>query len=207
MKLFVLVLVALGLAGCDGSQAPSDASRSPQSAQPSADAVAPDPASQPLPLETGVAEPLTPPGPGEPGGLPDDRSPLDEGPFEPESAQGAANVVQLYYAYLEAGKHSDALGLRWSTRARSSPAATEFARSFTDYKEYRARVGAPGAIKAASGSLFVEVPVQVFGRRLDGAQFNKVGVVQLRRSNDTPGATVEQRTWQITAAVPSDLLQ
>lgn len=56
--------------------------------------------------------PVEPPAPGTPGGLPDDRTPLDERPFTADSAQGAANVVQTYYALVESGKVAEAAKLR-----------------------------------------------------------------------------------------------
>ena len=34
--------------------------------------------------------------PGEPGGLPDDRTPVAEGPIDPKSGQGAGQVLQLF---------------------------------------------------------------------------------------------------------------
>ncbi|HST37169.1 MAG TPA: hypothetical protein VLK25_11140, partial [Allosphingosinicella sp.] len=48
-----------------------------------------------------------------------DRRPVSEAPFTPESAQGAANVVQTYFALLEAGRHEAALGL-WSDGGRAA---------------------------------------------------------------------------------------
>ena len=42
--------------------------------------------------------PLDPPTPGMPGGLPDDRTPIAEGPIDPKSAQGAGQVLQRYFA-------------------------------------------------------------------------------------------------------------
>src|SRR3546814_7057522 len=52
--------------------------------------------------------PLNPPAPGERGGLADDKTPVSEAPFTETSAQGAANVVQIYYALLEAKKYEPA---------------------------------------------------------------------------------------------------
>src|SRR5690349_8517411 len=57
--------------------------------------------------QTAVVEneaPLNPPAPGEPGGLPDDRTPISEGPIDRKSGQGAGQVVQQYFALAESGK-------------------------------------------------------------------------------------------------------
>ena len=61
-----------------------------------APAVTPDEA----PTQKPVAEPefamgeLIPPAPGEPGGLPDDRTPLDESRIDPESIRGVGLVLE-----------------------------------------------------------------------------------------------------------------
>jgi hypothetical protein len=147
--------------------------------------------------------PLSPPEPGEPGGLPDDRTPVSEGPFTPGSAQGAANVVQIYFALLEAGKHAEAFELR----QRGSVDARTFTSGFEKYREYHARIGAPGRIESAAESLFVELPVQIYGRLADGTEFNKAGQVRLKRADDIDGATADQLAWRITSSEPASLLQ
>lgn len=146
-----------------------------------------------------------PPNPGAPGGLPDDRTPISEAPFTPQSAQGAANVVQTYYALLGAGKYDEAWKL-WSDGGKASGmSAADFAASFGKYESYNAQIGAPGEIEGAAGSLFVEVPVVVYGKLKTGEAVNMKGVAKLRRVNDVPGSTEEQRRWRIaeTALKPS----
>ena len=83
------------------------------------------PATEPAPGAIATPAPLMPPEPGTPGGLPDDRTPLSEAPFTPDSAQGAANVVQTYYALLEAGKYGQAYRL-WQPGA-AGMSAPDFA--------------------------------------------------------------------------------
>ena len=141
--------------------------------------------------------PLDPPEPGEPGGLADDRMPVSEVPFAPESAQGAANVVQSYFALIEQGRYGEAWRL-WSDGGQASGMSeAQFAAAFDRYREYHARIGAPGEIEGAAGSLYVEVPVQAYGRLSSGEPFNRLGSVALRRVNDVPGSTPEQRRWHI----------
>lgn len=144
--------------------------------------------------------PVTPPAPGAPGGLPDDRTPLAERPAKPTSAQAAATVVETYYALLESGRTADAARLRRDGVAEDlTPLAT-----------LSAQVGRPGRIEGAAGSLYVEVPVVTYGRLVSGATFFKSGKAVLRRVNDVPGSTAEQRSWRIdridlTSAGPSAL--
>ncbi|WP_404368362.1 hypothetical protein AB5I39_14605 [Sphingomonas sp. MMS24-J45] len=138
--------------------------------------------------------PLDPPAPGTPGGLPDDRTPISEAPFTPDSAQGAANVVQSYYALIEAGKYRQAYALRDDG---GTGTAAAFAADFARYSEYHANVGAPGAIDAGAGQRNVTVPVQVYARlKQGGAPAYQIGSVTLHRT-EVDGATAEQRRWRI----------
>jgi len=131
--------------------------------------------------------PVTPPAPGTPGGLPDDKTPISEAPFAPTSAQGAANVVQTYYALIE--KRSSVEAAKY--RADGTP------ENLSQYSSIHAQIGAPGAIEGAAGSLYVEVPVVLSGRLANGSPFNRSGKVTLRRVNDVPGSTATQREWRI----------
>jgi len=164
-------------AGCSQQQAPSVSVNETSASEPAAPA------------------PLNPPAPGEPGGLPDDRTPIAEGPIDPKSAQGAAQVLQSYFSLLEAGKAGDAEAL-WS--GGKTPA--EFAGKLAGYREVHANIGAPGDSEGAAGSIYVDVPVQIYGRLRDGKEFNSRGTMTLRRVNDVPGSTAEQRQWHIYKA-------
>jgi hypothetical protein len=75
-----------------------------------------------------------------------------------------------------------------------------FAASFGRYAEYHAEVGAPGPIEGAAGSLYVETPVRVHGRLKSGGDFAMEGPVTLRRVNDVPGSTADQRRWHIASS-------
>jgi hypothetical protein len=186
-------------AACSGP-APNDGNRQASPAK----AVAPEaqepalaPAEAPQNIMRAQDEPLTPPQPGTPGGLPDDRTPVSEAPFAPNSAQGAANIVQTYYALIGEKKYAAAWRL-WSGEGEANGmSVSDFAASFDKYREYHANVGAPGEIEGAAGSSYVEVPVQVYGRLKDGPPFNMAGPIALRHVNDVPGASTEQRKWHI----------
>lgn len=133
--------------------------------------------------------PVNPPAPGSPGGLPDDRTPISEAPFTPTSAQGASNVVQTYYALVESGREVEAAKLTVSGKVFDP----------TPYDTYHADTGAPGAIEGAAGLLYVEVPVVIYGRLATGKELHQSGRVVLRRVNNVPGATPEQLRWRIAS--------
>lgn len=184
----VLLALLLLLAACD---------RGPAQAPPAAQN---DSAEQPAPQRNQPADaPLAPPAPGQPGGLPDDRTPVAEGPFAETSPQGAASVLERYFALIEQRRYADAWRL-WSDQGRASGRSeAEFAADFGRYREYHANIGAPGDAEGAAGSVYVEVPVQIYGRLADGAAFNAAGTATLRRVNDVPGSTAGQRRWHIHA--------
>jgi hypothetical protein len=143
--------------------------------------------------------PVSPPEPGTPGGLPDDRTPISEAPFTPESAQGAANVVQTYYALIGEGKYAQAWALwGYDGKASGQPSAEAFARSFDRYVQYNAQIGAPGEPEGAAGSIYVSVPVVIYGRLKSGAEVHEKGTADLRRVNNVDGSTAEQRRWHIS---------
>lgn len=161
---------------------------------------APSPTLSPAATPTPTPTPAEPPAPGTAGGLPDDRTPVSEAPFTTTSAQGAAQVVQTYVALIEAGKYRRAWAL-WSDGGKASGTTPQaFAASFDKYAEYHAQIGAPGSIEGAAGSLYVDVPVVVYGRLKAGGAFHHKVKVTLRRCNNVPGCTAEQREWRISAA-------
>lgn len=196
MRLTIMTaLLAVALTACDDAErtTPEQAVRTDAAGVPPTDATV-------AATKERAPAPLDPPGPGEPGGLPDDRAAVSEGPFAGDSAQGAANVVQTYFAFAEAGRLTDA----WRLRRDEAISEAEFIDRARRYREYHAQVGAPGRIEGAAGSLYVEVPVQIYGRLGDGTAFNRWGSLTLRRPNGVPGG--EPLGWRIVGSKPADLL-
>ncbi|PZU59494.1 MAG: hypothetical protein DI547_05755 [Sphingobium sp.] len=163
-----------------------------------------DGASEPLVEQSVKAEaqnimaPLNPPAPGTPGGLPDEPAPPAEGTIDPESAQGAAQLVQGYYGLLEEKRFADAQDL-WneeSPNGKEDPAL--FTARFRGFSEIHANIGTPDDPEGAAGSVYVTVPVQVYARvTATGKPYYALRAVSLRRVNDVDGATQEQRRWHI----------
>lgn len=146
-----------------------------------------------------VMEPLTPPAPGTPGGLPAlPQQVVEEDAIDPKGAQGAAQVVQGYYGLLEEKRYNDAQDLWNDSSAIGAEDDAHFAARFRSFSEVHANVGAPGAIEGAAGSLFVTVPVQVYGRlAANGKPWYRLRQVTLRRANDVPGSGEADRRWHI----------
>ena len=163
--------------------------------------MATDEAAAPASNDPIPAEPSLPPPdsirPGEPGGLPDDRTPVEEGTIDPKSAQGAGQVLQRFGGLLEQRRFAEARML-WSDGGKASGLSeAEFVAAYEKYAEIHSEVGAPGRMEGAAGSSYVDIPFRLYGTLKGGKAFNLVGPVTLRRVNDVPGSTEEQRRWHI----------
>ncbi len=150
-----------------------------------------------------VLEPLRPPEPGTPGGLPPDRAPIEEGSIDLKGPQGAGQVVQSYYALLEQRRFDEAQDLWNEKGAVGSEDDEVFARRFRNFSEIHANIGAPGEMEGAAGSSYVTVPVQVYGRlAATGKPWCMLRQVTLRRVNDVPGSSEADRRWHIESIGP-----
>jgi hypothetical protein len=167
-------IVILMLAGC---------SRSPES---EVDQNAGQPANV---AESPTLPPVPPPGTG-----PDANTPLAEpkGPIDPKSAEAAGQVVQSYGALIEQGRWSEAESL-WA----ESATAGQFSASLKGYPEVHLEIGELGRMEGAAGSIYIPMPVVFYGKLKDGSAFRRPAEVTLRRVNDVPGSSEEQRRWHI----------
>lgn len=145
-----------------------------------------------------VMEPLNPPAPGTPGGLPVPKEPMSEGTTDPASPQGAAQIVQGYFALLEQKRFDEAQDLWRDGTVHGDEDPKAFAQHFAGFSEIHANIGAPFDAEGAAGSIYVTVPVQVYARvKATGKPYYALRSVLLRRVNDVPGSTAEQRRWHI----------
>lgn len=137
--------------------------------------------------------------PADPAGGADQAAPAPPAPARPLTEASPADIVRHYYALIGERRYGEAWKL-WSDGGKASGRTAEaFAAAFADVKRYTATVGRPGAIEGAAGSLYVTVPVEVNGEKADGAPIRIAGEVTLRRVNNVPGSTPEQRQWHISA--------
>lgn len=123
-----------------------------------------------------VANPAPPP-----------QQPVEEpAPASAAAGKGATELVKAYYALIEARKFRDAYRLREPAKGAASEA--EFTANFERYAEHRATVGSASKIVEAGNWLYVEVPVQMYGRMKSGAPFGTAGTLTLRRRKAEPNA-------------------
>jgi hypothetical protein len=98
---------------------------------------------------------------------------------ELQASRAAAAAVADYYEAIARGDYSAAWRLR---EPRPGDTLERFAAGFAPYADYRATVGMPTLPVRQDGALWVAVPVQLYGRRRDGAPFGSVGRVTLKRA-------------------------
>ncbi|MGE4323737.1 MAG: hypothetical protein AB7E60_12015 [Sphingobium sp.] len=151
-----------------------------------------------------VMEPLAPPPPGTPGGLPALAEPVtDKAAIDPDGAGGARQVVEDYYGLLKEQRFADAQDLWAGSSEIGAQDEARFAARFRGFSEIHANIGVPTDPEGAAGSLYVQVPVQVYGRlAVNGKPWYRLRQVTLRRVNDVPGASVADRRWHIADIGP-----
>jgi hypothetical protein len=139
-------------------------------------------AEQPANAGDHEAPTIPPPGTG-----PDAKTPFGEfrRPVNPKSLEAAGQLVQRFGALTEQNRSNEAAKL-WS----SGEAAAAFTRELP--RSTHLSIGEPGQAEGAAGSIYTVVPV-VF----TGDTFRRPAKVILRRVNDVPGSTDEQRHWHI----------
>lgn len=114
------------------------------------------------------------------------------GPIDPKSAEAAGQVVQHYGALIEQ-KRFDEAGQLWG----HSNDAANFRLQLRRYPEVHLAVGKPEDMEGAAGSIYITVPGAFYGTDQNGTQFRRSAQIVLRRVNDVPGSTEQQRRWHI----------
>jgi hypothetical protein len=103
-------------------------------------------------------------------------------------------VVQQYGDLLHTRRFHDAYAL-WGPNPPLSE--KQFEKQFDAYKTIDAAVGKIGPTEGAAGSIYSTVQLTLSGNKKDGTAYAMTGPVTLRRVNDVPGSTAEQRRWHI----------
>ncbi|MGH7446548.1 MAG: hypothetical protein ACRELT_03245, partial [Longimicrobiales bacterium] len=142
---------------------------------------------------TGAAGGSTPPG----NDLPDND--IAGRPGDADGAAAAVEVVEQYYAAINAKDLRRAYSLWSGSGAASGQSFDDFARGYAETARVRVEFGAPGRIEAAAGSRYVTVPVVITADTSAGVRERFSGTYTLRRSV-VDGATAEQRSWRIQSA-------
>lgn len=122
-----------------------------------------------------------------PGTGPDAKTPLAEprNAIDPQSPEAAGQVVQHFGALIGENEFREASKL-WG----SADAASEFMKDMRPSTHLE--IGDLGQTEGAAGSIYTTIPVVFYGDT-----FRRPARIILRRTNDVPGSTDEQRHWHI----------
>lgn len=116
------------------------------------------------------------------------------------SQQQAAQVIRHYYDAINQKDYESAYA-DWSANGTANQQSFEqFKQGFADTASVKVEIGEPGRINGAVGSLYVEVPVTITATTVNGTTQHFTGSYALKRINDVPGSTPEQRMWHLYSA-------
>jgi len=108
------------------------------------------------------------------------------------SPEAAVVVVTHYTALAERGAFAEAAKL-WTNATE----AAQFATNLEEYPKVKLTAGKPEDEEGAAGSIFITVPVTLDLTLRSGSPYQMMCKATLRRVNDVPGSTAEQRRWHI----------
>ena len=111
---------------------------------------------------------------------------------------GALAVARTYFDRIARRQFAEAAQLEGGQAA-----ADDTARRFADDREVRAAFSEAPTIEGAAGSSYATLPLVIHGVDGSGKPFHYVAALTLRRANDVPGSTPEQRGWHIDRLEPA----
>lgn len=114
--------------------------------------------------------------------------------------QQAVQVIRNYYSAIARRDYQQAYSAWARDGAASQQSFQQFKQGFANTKSTSVEVGEPGQSEGAAGSSYITIPVTVTAVTKNGTQQRFRGNYVLRRVNDVPGSTLEQRKWHIYTA-------
>lgn len=132
----------------------------------------------------------------------DDETP----PASPDDGPGpdaAVQVIRDYYSAINRHEYGNAYAL-WSSQGQASgKSSAQFAEGFADTSGVSVQIGQPGPVDAGAGQRYIEVPVTLVARQVDGREKRFRGTYVLHRTV-VDGASADQRAWRIQSASLSE---
>ncbi|BBD60584.1 hypothetical protein NIES2109_33820 [Nostoc sp. HK-01] len=117
-----------------------------------------------------------------------------------DSQKQAVQVIRHYYNAINHQDYKSAY-LDWSNNGAASQQSFEqFSQGFKDTLSVKVDIGEPGRLDGAAGSSYIEIPVTITSKTVNGKVKHFKGSYTLRRINDIPGSTLKQRMWHIYSA-------
>ncbi|HWJ69780.1 MAG TPA: hypothetical protein VNS79_07020 [Sphingobium sp.] len=192
------LLLALVLTACNSEPAPDNQGRMTENEADAALDAALNAVDDSATIDPQYEGTLVPPAPGEPGGLPDDRTPLNESAArDPASVEASGATIERWGQALGEGRYGDAYRL-WRDHGRQSGMTeAQFVETYRRYADIRVLVGRP----QTGGTQTARVPVQLYGRLREGGKpFNLSGMMTLARNPAGQKGEPGQTPWLIAAA-------
>lgn len=112
---------------------------------------------------------------------------------DPEAVQ----VIRDYYSAINSRDYKQAYSILSGATQQSFE---QFKQGFANTKSTTVKIGKPGEIDGAAGHLSIEIPVTITAIAKNGTRQSFRGSYVLRRVNNVPGSTPEQRRWHIHSA-------
>ena len=114
--------------------------------------------------------------------------------------QQAAQVIYQYYDAINRQDYARAYAY-WSENGNASHQSfDQFKQGFANTSSVEVNIGEPGSIQGAAGSSYVTILVTITATTIRGATQHFQGSYTLRRTNDIPGSTIEERMWHLYSA-------
>jgi hypothetical protein len=113
--------------------------------------------------------------------------------IDPKSPEAAEALVTDFARLLSQRKFDEAYMLL----GPGAPPRKDFNNRFQGFSGLKVGVGKAGEPEGAAGSIYIEVPLAISGTDKSGKRVERSASAVLRRVNDVPGSTEEQRHWHI----------
>ncbi|MDF5718657.1 MAG: hypothetical protein PUP93_33520 [Rhizonema sp. NSF051] len=113
------------------------------------------------------------------------------------SESDAVQVIRDYYSAINRRDYKQAYSILSGATQQSFE---QFKQGFANTKTTTVKIGKPGEIDGAAGSLNIEIPVSITATTKNGTRQSFRGSYVLRRVNNVPGSTAQQRRWHISSA-------
>ncbi len=114
--------------------------------------------------------------------------------------QQAVQVIRDYYSAIARLDYKQAYSAWDGNGAASKQSFEQFKQGFANTTSVAVEVGKPGKPDPGAGSIYIEIPVTVTAIATNGTPQRFRGSYVLRRVNDVPGSTPEQRRWHLYSA-------
>jgi hypothetical protein len=121
-------------------------------------------------------------------------------PSPDTSQQAAVQVIRDYYDAINRRDYDRAYQYWANNGEASNQSFDQFKQGFSDTASVIVEVGEPSKVEGAAGSLYIEIPITLTAKTVNGSVQHFTGSYSLRRVNHVPGATLDQQMWNLYSA-------